>query len=228
MRNFISSMFSNQNNSNNIFQALNLSEYTSIKNGSYRKLLKSYYQEEKNNDINSAKNTDTKKDSQLTDTSGLSKVKQSSDELGEAVQELSQNALWNQTNGQYDREKITSAVKNFTEKYNSLIKATDNSSAKDVTQSTNYLKSMTSTMSKSLAKIGITVNFDGKMSVDEAVLKNADINSVKNLFAEKVSYGSQVGDKAGEISKAAIMNASIYGSDGTLSASFANLFNTRV
>ena len=87
------------------------------------------------------------------------------------------------------------------------------------------MSSMTNTMSKALSKIGVTVGTDGKLSVNEDEMKKANVSSIKSLFSGSVSYGSQIADRASEISRDTVMNSSIYGSNGTLSSSLSNMFN---
>ena len=52
---YLFSVVNNNNNNNNLFNGIDLSDYVSIKNGSYGKALKSYYREinQKNSNSNS-------------------------------------------------------------------------------------------------------------------------------------------------------------------------------
>ena len=84
---------------------------------------------------------------------------------------------------------------------------------------------LTGTMSKSLGKVGITVGFDGKLSINEDALKQANGSSLKTLFSGAVSYGTQIAGKAGEISRDAVMNSSLYGSNGTLQNMLSGNYN---
>ena len=87
------------------------------------------------------------------------------------------------------------------------------------------MTSMTDTMSKALSKVGVNVGTDGKLTVDEEAFKKADMNSVKSLFAENISYGSQMADKASEISKDAVMNSNLYTQDAAVSNTMTGLFD---
>ena len=60
MNSNISSLFSSLNTGNTMFGSFNLGDYASIKNGSYGKLLKAHYAEEKKAASESAKTTTTK------------------------------------------------------------------------------------------------------------------------------------------------------------------------
>lgn len=228
MRNFnfnISSLFSNLGNGN-AFGSFNLSDYASIKNGSYGKLMKSYYSEQKKTTGTDKATTTkpTKKDTAV-DKSGLTQMKKEADSLKSAAEALNKEDIWKQTDGKYDMEKIAGAVKSFADAYNDTLSQASKVNSKDIAQDVRYMNSMSSTMSKALSKIGVTVGTDGKLSVDEEELKKANGSSIKSLFSGAVSYGSQIADKASEISKDALMNSSIYGSNGTASSALDGMFN---
>lgn len=221
----ISSLFSNLG-SGNAFGSFNFSDYASIKNGSYGKLVKSYYAEQKKTPGND-KTTTTKptKKEETVDKTGLTQMKKEADGLKSAAEALNKEDLWKQTDGKYDMDKIVGAVKTFASEYNDTITQASKVNSKDVAQDVRYMSSMTNTMSKALSKIGVTVGTDGKLSVNEDEMKKANVSSIKSLFSGSVSYGSQIADRASEISRDTVMNSSIYGSNGTLSSSLSNMFN---
>ena len=67
--------------------------------------------------------------------------------------------------------------------YNSLINAADDSETKQISRNLESMKSLTDINSKSLAKVGITVDSkSGKLSVDEDTFKKADSTKVDALF----------------------------------------------
>lgn len=234
----LSSLFSGMN-SGGLFGNLNISDYSSIKNGSYRKLMKSYYAENKDISTTSKKTSikkntidkileDKRKVIPTADKSGSTQMKRRADSLKEAAEALDSEDLWEPVNGKYDRDKIASAVKSFVNEYNDTLAQSTKYTSKDVSQDVKYMSSMTSTMAKSLEKIGITIGVDGKLALNEDTLKNADISKIKSLFTGKVSYGSQVAGKAANISKDAVLSASVYGSNGMLSNSLPGLFDKTV
>lgn len=228
--NFDISSFFNNSTSANAFSTFNFGDYASIKNGSYGKLLKSYYADQKKSvsDKNTSTDkvaTDATKKQQKADATGLSQMKKSADGLKEATDALANEELWKQTDGKYDMDKIVSAVKDFASKYNDTIAQASKVNSKDVSQDVKYMNSMTSTMSKSLSKNGITVGTDGKLSVNEDELKKANISSVKSMFKSVASYGSEIAGKASAISRDAVMGSSIYGSNGALLSSLSEVYN---
>ena len=225
----ISSMFGGFG-SNNSLGSFNFSDYASIKNGSYGKLMKSYYAEQKKStraektDKDTSSKINRKKEAAI-DKTGLTQMKKEADGLKTAAEALNEDALWKQTDGKYDMDKIVSAVKTFANEYNDTLNQAAKVNSKDIAQDVRYMNSMTNTMSKALSKIGVTVGTDGKLSVNEDELKKANVTSIKSLFAGSVSYGSQISDRASEIARDTVMNSSVYGSNGALSSSLSNMFN---
>ena len=208
----ISSFF---NNSKGGFGSINFSDYSLIRSGSYKKLMKSYYSQQKETTPKADKTT-KKKTTEVKDTTGLSKMKSEADGLKAATEAFNKDDLWKQKDGAYDQDKVASAVKKFASKYNDVLTQSSKVSSKDVTQQT---------MSGSLSKVGVTVGADGKLSVDEDALKKADAKDVKALFSGNHSYVSQITNNASAIGSAAVRSSSMYSSNGTLSSSLSGLFD---
>ncbi|MDO5154901.1 MAG: flagellar filament capping protein FliD [Eubacteriales bacterium] len=222
MANFNISSFFNNFKSDGM-SSFNFSEYASIKNGTYRKLVKANYGKQKNMLSTSTDKKNNKLDA--TDKTGITKLKTETEELKTAVKAFEKDDLWKQKNGSYDTEKITKAVKSFVNAYNDVVDQSSKVKAKDVSLQTGFMTNLSKTMKNSLSKVGITVEEDGKMSVDEDALKKADMKDVKAVFAGKYSYATQVADKAGAISSAALRSSSTYGSNGSLSSALSGMFN---
>lgn len=218
----ISSFFGDvQTNGMNSF---NFSDYASIKNGSYKKLVKSYLVQQKGDSADKGSTSVKKPTKATTDQTGLARMKTQADSLKESAKDLNDNALWKQTNGKYDMDKIAKAVKRFANDYNDTIDQAAKVTSKDVSQQTGFMTSMTKTMSTALSKVGITVGADGKMSVNEDELKKADTKQLKALFSGSTSYGAQMEQKASAISSAALRSSSLYSSNGTLSSAISGTF----
>lgn len=223
----------------NLFSGTNyISDYYSIRNGSYKKLLNTYYEKFGTDDkkstvsLKSVSNT-VSKDS----TAQLANVKNNSSKLSEAASALMQNgnkslfkevevtdADGNKTMG-YDTDKIYSGVKSFVDNYNSTIKSADSSSVSSITRAQNSMVSATKANSKLLEKIGITINKDNTLSMDEDKFKQADMNNVKSLFNSAGSYGYSIVSKASQMNATAAYEASktnTYTSRSTYSSSFTS------
>jgi len=219
----IQALFGNTSQSNGM---IDFNQYASIKSGAYGKLLKAYYNQ--NSSESTEDTTKSKKKDTVLDSTGLSTVKKDADGLETATKALEKSELWEKKDGSYDMDKISDAVKTFVNKYNSLLESADKVTSKDVSSSLSSMKSMTTTMSKTLEKIGITISSSGKLSLNEDTLKSTDGKTAKSLFTGTVSYGSQTAGSANEISKQAIMSSSTYSSTGVATSSLSGLFETSV
>lgn len=185
-----------------------LTDYASIKNGSYKKLLKSYYAQQ-----------DADRLAQKGDSSQkLTLLKSAADSLKKSADALNDSSLWekkkikkkDEKTGEetevedYDWDAITKAVKSFVDDYNTLIEKAGDSNTKDVLRNTQWLTGIVESNSKLLEKIGISVLGKGnKLELDEEALRKADITTLKSLFTGYGSLTDKISGKAGKISSAA-------------------------
>ena len=195
-----------------------LSDYASIKNGSYGKLMKAYYAKD-SGDSKTAASTITKKDTTDTAKKALAKVETATDALKESADALlatgkkdlfaqkdittkDENGVETTTKG-YDTGAIYNAVNSFVKNYNSVMAAVDDVSDTTVNNRTESMGNTTIANSKQLAKIGITMKNDGTLSLDKDTFMKADMNTVKNLFQGNGSYGYRVSAQSSMINFAA-------------------------
>ena len=209
--------------------SFNFGEYASLKNGSYRKLIKANYAEQKKSSEVTKEQTKPNKNVINTiaasDKTGLAKIKTEADSLKDASKALKSDELWKKNNGSYDMGKIADAVKNFANEYNDVVSQSAKVSSKDVSMQTGFMTNLTKTMSGALSKIGISVGEDGKMSVDENELKKSNVKDISSMFSGKYSFASQIEDKAGAISSAASRGAGTYSANGTWSSTMPGTFS---
>ncbi len=181
----------------------NLGELSSVKSGSYYKLLRSYYAKEEAGETSTSTSGSTTKE--------LANQKSTSEDLIASAEDLYKGtSLWKKNaEGNYDMDAIYKAVSAFAEDYNATIKA---SSSSEVTGIANAAASMVNqnTANASLLKqVGITMDSSTlKLSVDEETFKKADISKIKSLFSGTGSYAYQIGAKASMINSAATIEAS--------------------
>jgi len=181
-----SALFSSLNtkNSNTSF----LSDYASIKNGSYKKLMKAYY---------ASQTTDTKKTSTTTNksdsnSSAAETVKSAADTFKDSVEALKRAVV------SEDTEAIVSKAKEFTDNFNKLsveVNQYGNSKVKKAT--TNMIDYMGNSLS-TLSKAGFSFSEDGKLSVSEETVK-ANNSSLKTLFGSKSSFADSLYSKASSV-----------------------------
>lgn len=188
-----------------------LSDYASIKNGSYGKLLKTYYGAAQNSSASASskrsssgnvlerileekKNPKVSKEAQEANanlTTGLSSLKSS-------VAALQKDGTYTDTaNGKSAADKVVSAVKAYVSDYNNVVSAAKNSTLANKTAYVANMMNSTATNADKLAEIGVTINGNGTLQLDEAKLKEAGISKVKDLFSSDniMSYGSMVASR---------------------------------
>lgn len=207
--NSTNSMF-NTNNSTNLYSLF--SERASIKNGTYKRLLKSYFssvggdsdgttasRKSRGSDIidkllrekmypTVSKET---KEANSNLTSGLGSLQSS-------VSALQKDSTYEDTeNGSTAADKVVSAMKSYVSSYNDVVTASKSSTLTNKTAYVANMMSTTSKYSKELAEIGVSLKQDGTLQLDETKLKSADISKVQKLFSSDniQSYGSTIASR---------------------------------
>ncbi len=215
--------------SSNSSTGVDLTSYMSIKNGSYRKLLKGYYGSQKQEAKSPVGDSGDK----------LTRIRSTADSLKKKADVLSSDKLWateeieDETSGRKKEvfsnpEAIVKAVKDFADSYNQAIDAAYNSKTKSVLRSGEWLDTMTEKHGRLLNEVGITVGADGKLSVNEEELKKANITTMKSLFQGIDSYAVKVSAKAAGLSNAAATKEATYSADGTWIKSISTVAESRI
>lgn len=190
-----------------------LSDYASIKNGSYGKLMKAYYGHTGSSATKASagrtgtsnvldrileekKNPTVSREAQEANsnlTSGISN-------LIKSVSTLQDEKTYTTADGGTSAaDKVVSAVKNYVSMYNDVVSASKDST---LTSKTSHVASMmrgSEANAAKLAEIGITINRDGTLQLNEGKLKGTDISKVQELFTKDdvMSYGSTVMSRLG-------------------------------
>lgn len=225
--------FSNQNYSY-LFQNLNsnstgstnlnfLSDYMSIKNGSYGKLLKAYYSPERSKEVASLANGKVTNESS-EDTQKLAEVQKTTDNLKDSADAL----LVTGAKGTFREEKMTDedykAVESFVNDFNSVVSAAGKTDSKSIQQRASSMVYATAANSKLLSKLGITMKEDNTLSLNKDSFMNADVNTAKSLFQGNGSYAYQVSAQASLINFAADSEAA-KANTYTASGRYGNNYN---
>ncbi len=212
-----------------------LSDYASIKNGSYGKLMKAYYTE------GQSKNSDTKGASKKetldqTKTKAYAGVQSSTDSLKEVADVLySSKSLFEKKAGdgknEYDTDAIYKAVDDFVKSYNSVIDSVNKVDDKTVVNKAVSMTNAAISNSKLLNKIGITLNEDSTLSIDKEAFKKADMSTAKALFKGPGSFGYTASAQASMMNYAAdrvVAKAPTYTGKGTYGAAnnSGSMFNS--
>lgn len=183
-----------------------LSDYASLKNGSYRRLMRSYY-----NSSSSSSNTGStaKTNNVLEKILEERRNPKVSEDVKEANQNLTtglssltksvaalqnDNTFTNTENGQTAADKVLSAVKAYVSDYNDVVSASKKSTLSSKASHVAGMMRSSAENADKLKEIGITINKDGTLMLNEGALKAAGTSKVQDLFSTKdiMSYGSVV------------------------------------
>lgn len=207
-----------------------LSEYSTIRTGAYKKLLNSYFSKTQSTKASQTGTNYQVEGNSTVEKKQLTEVKDAADSLYSSAAKLTDTSSTKSLfkNAQSVTGEISSAVKNFVNDYNSLVEEAADTSNSKVTGKVSFMTSQTNAYKSSLENIGITINDDKTLTVDEKKLNSADVNDVKKLFNGSSSMAYQTFVRASSISSAA-ENASttsgLYGSDGAYDNYYNSAYN---
>jgi hypothetical protein len=212
------SLFSSSTSSSGTGIESLLSDYASIKSGTYGKLMKAYY--EKNPTATGIAGSSN--GASADTTTQIKELESTSSDLSKSASALyssSAKSLYEEGN----EDNLYKAVSDFTEKYNSAVKAAGDSNNTKVLRSASNMTSAATYNSNLLAKAGITIQSDNTLSIDEDTFKKADASTKKTLFSGAGSFAYQTGTSASFMNLYASQDASkssgLYNSYGTYSTS---------
>lgn len=217
--NFFNSMLGRSSGNSNSMTGL-LSDYNSIRNGSYLKLAKHYYSKD------GAKQTTQKRFSNNISTKSEDKITKSASESAWKDITTLRNEKMYQTE---DTDTVLKNVKSFVDSYNSVIEGTQKSDNSNVQKDAARLTSQTDNYANALSKIGITIKDDNTLSLNEETFASADMADVKKLFAGDFSFGSNTQNRLMQLvnDATAYMTSGIYNTSGTIAgASIGNFYDS--
>lgn len=185
------------------------SDYASIRNGSYRRLLKAYYAKDSNSGTTSAgsrSNGNYVLDQILEERRNpklSAKTSEANSNLTSGISTLKNSVKTLQNDSTYTasedgtktaQDKVVSALKNYVTEYNDVVSAAKQSTLSNKTSHIASMMKSTAANADKLKEIGITINANGTLQFVEGLAKKADISKVQDLFSNEnsMSYGSTV------------------------------------
>lgn len=227
---FFNSMFGTSQTSGTLST---LFDYGSIKNGSYYKLLKSYYNG--NSKIGSIAGETTSNVASDSAKKNAASVRDSAKALQEdslALLSKGKDSVFTKKNvrqddgtvkSEYDTDAIYKAVSKFVKDYNSTIESAASSEDSSVLSSTASMVKATKANSNLLADVGISIGSDNKLTIDEKAFKSANMTDVKSIFNGTGSYAYGIASSSSNIynksvSQLANLNGYSYTSTGSYSS----------
>lgn len=181
-----------------------LGDYAAIKNGSYGKMMKSYYAKLEKQEAEESGEVDKKKAGKIKDSTSAS----SAASLYKSASAL--GSLNYDDRSEENIGKITDSVSAFIKDYNSLMKNAAKSDNTTVQKQAESLYNAYYSNYKLFSKVGITLNSDRTLSFDEDSMKKALADTehgngatVKTLFGGIGSFADKAVNKASQIYRAA-------------------------
>ncbi len=227
-----------------------LSDYSSIKNGSYGKLVSAYYKKTENDSASSTDDTDSTSATNTSAAKSAAAEKKQYSSLASYAKSLGSDAdkladsdtlyskSWQDVTGEdgetskvydYDSSKIINAVSSFVKDYNNIISSSSGLSDVTTDARVSYMSRITSSYKNELSSIGITVNDNGKLSLDKDKMSDVGMESVKNMFSGKSGYAYQISSAASLLESSATKaasNTSTYSSLGSLNSDYSSILDS--
>lgn len=198
-----------------------LSDYNSIKNGSYAKLAKQYYSKDtktsKTNPLNDkfadAEGSVTNKTQALNKDSEIKQNKELISDVASFRKSISgiknddtlfAKSAVNNADGKvttdYDYEKIGSKLAGFVKGYNEVVENGADSDSQTVLRNVLNMTKTADSYKNQLATAGITINDDNTLSFNKETLKNSlnstdaknGVDAVKSLFSKTSNFMNQL------------------------------------
>ncbi|MGN0390660.1 MAG: hypothetical protein ACI4L2_07580 [Wujia sp.] len=199
-----------------------LGDYNAVRNGSYLKLAQKYYK------TDGAKEATQKQFSTSASVKAEDKMtKASAESAWNAVSALRDDKLYAQKQTESE-DAILKNVKAFVDSYNSVLDSAENSDKSNVLKDAVRLVNQTGNYSNALSKVGITIQSDNSLKLDETVFSQADMQDVKQLFAGDYSFGSNTQNRLLQMvsdASSSISN-SLYTAQGTTSAAVGSIYDS--
>lgn len=171
-----------------------LSDYASIKNGSYGKMMKSYYAKVDEEDETSSKKSSKTKETDAASASAARKFY----ETASSMSGLNYSAD--------NIDELYDSVSAFIKDYNAMMKSASNSKNAKVQAQADALNDYTYQNYKLFAKVGITMNSDRTLSIDEDTFKKVNektgattVPTLTTLFKGIGSFADKAADRASKI-----------------------------
>lgn len=185
--------------------ASNFGDLSLMRSGVYTKMLKSYYAKQtsstdktsssgKNSSSEDYLNTINDKISKLktsTSDEALSSIKSEANQMKKAADAVTV-LDYDKTSG----DAVYSKVKDLVNTYNALAKQTGKSDLVSISQSRTWMVNDTKAHEAQWNKIGITIEDDQTLTIDEKKFKEASTSDIKNFLSGASGYASRLSTKA--------------------------------
>ncbi|MBQ8318872.1 MAG: hypothetical protein IJX85_11060 [Lachnospiraceae bacterium] len=171
-----------------------LGDYYAVQNGSYYKLAKQFY----------AKAAAEEKSGKEADEKSLEMVKTGTEDALQSLSKLMDSNLFKKVETtdesgnktmDYDKEEILDKLKSFVEDYNSMVEDAGEMDGDNALKAGVRLVDQMKVYKSALSQIGVSVESDNSLKIDEEAFKQADMTDVKSLFTGNVSMAKNIQSK---------------------------------
>lgn len=213
----------NNNNSNAGLLGINLSDYASIKNGSYGKLLKAYYAEGLDTSLttSSANKESVNYKSEELKKQTLGEIQKEAEELTSSAVSLMERGSKSVFKNE-DMEEVYKAVDQLVKDYNSLVEKAETTSSVNVMNGVDKLVDVMEGYEDQLKGLGITMDEDKQLTIDKKTFLAADFDKAKELFNGQSSLSYLVSTRSTSVGNTAYSESnatSLYTSSGNYASS---------
>lgn len=181
------------NGINDLLSSGTLSEYSSIKSGSYKKLLSAYYA--KSEDISNVNKTEVMNNQSISSqasnaNSSLSDIKK---------MDISEE----------NKNNVQDKIKSFVDSYNDVIDKLAESDTKSVLQKGVWMTKAVASYAGVLNKVGIEVGSDNKLTLNVEKFQSASLEQIESVFKGNMSVGSKISYKINQVENIATSNKTL-------------------
>ncbi|MBR3832757.1 MAG: hypothetical protein IKJ73_00400 [Lachnospiraceae bacterium] len=201
MNNFFGASATNGSSGANNF----LGDYYAVQNGSYYKLAKNFY----------AKAAAEEKISDSVDEKSVELVKSGAEEAINSLNKLMDEGLFEKGESD-DKDAILDKLNSFVKDYNAMINNAGEMDGENSLKAGVRLVDQMKVYKSALSRIGVSIESDNTLKVDEDAFKESDISDVKNLFTGNVSMAKNIQSKLLQVYSSA--NMDLKSTDGLYSA----------
>ncbi len=120
-----------------------------------------------------------------------------------------------------NKDNVFDVFSTLVKDYNELLKDTADSKNSNVIKQADSLKSLISSNKSAFSRLGITVNSDKSLSIDEEKFMEADMSTAKSLFSGAYSFGEKMTDRINQIYRYATQGDSLSGQTYTSRGSYS-------
>ncbi len=226
---YMNSFFGNNSTNSSSGSTNFLGDYYAIQNGSYYKLAKNYYAKAAKEDESSAK----------ASKQSVELVKSGAQETMDSLSKLMDDSLFKQVETKdqdgnkvtgYDKDKILDKLKEFVENYNSMVKDAGEMDGDNSLRAGVRLVDQMKVYKSALSKIGVSIEGDNTLKIDEEAFKEANMTDTKSLFTGSVSMAKNIQTKLMQVYSAANTDLNsidgLYSSQAVKSLSTGSMFDS--